>query len=275
MDGLISICRSGLLPRLAAVVAAAAMIPGCSIKEDRSACPCSFILDFSDVEPALVERSAVFVSSDEGLVFRDMEIAPDMSVDESGRWIYTASVPRTGVRLGVVSGDNSLYLPGQGLLIPLGSDCPPVFIHYSEADASADEREQHVMLHKDFCEITVNMESPQGSSPFRLVVRGNVCGLTEDRQPVTGDFSYGMSLDADGCGTVRVSRQTDSSLLLQIWDGDLVLREFALGEYIVESGYDWSKEDLEDVDVEIDYASSSITVDVADWSGSFGFEVVI
>ena len=42
------------------------------------------------------------------------------------------------------------------------------------------------------------------------------------------------------------------------------------GEYIVESGYDWSKEDLEDVDVEIDYASSSITVDVADWSGSFG-----
>ena len=48
-----------------------------------------------------------------------------------------------------------------------------------------------------------------------------------------------------------------------------------MGEYIAETGYKWTDDDLEDIEVSIDYAHTYITIDVESWAGSFEYEVVI
>ena len=119
------------------------------------------------------------------------------------------------------------------------------------------------------------MLSASGDYPFSLTVKGNICGYSPDRSVVEGDFSFTFVPASDGTGSVRVPRQTDDSLILQIRDGNRVLREFALGEYVAESGYDWEAENLSDVEIAIDYANSNITVKVEGWSDIFEYDVVI
>lgn len=263
---------------LLAGMAAVALCAGCSIKEDRSLCPCSLVLDFSGVAVDVVESSEVYVNAADGFLYCDAEAAQSIFTEEfSGevRQIYKVDVPKTKVSVSVVSGHGHFYSQGRGISIPLGEQCPPVYMHYSEMDAAVEKYEETVFLHKDYCEITVKMLASSGEYPFDLTVKGNINGFATDRTVVPGDFSYTFVPDSGGSGSVRVPRQTDASLVLQIRDGNRVLREFAIGEYIAESGYDWTAENLSDIDVAIDYANSNLSINVEGWSDSFEFEVVI
>ena len=75
--------------------------------------------------------------------------------------------------------------------------------------------------------------------------------------------------------SVRIPRQSDASLILSITENEDVLREFALGEYIIKSGYDWTAEDLEDVEVVVDYTKVDVTFRVNDWQDTVSFDVII
>lgn len=54
-----------------------------------------------------------------------------------------------------------------------------------------------------------------------------------------------------------------------------MLREFALGEYIIESGYDWSAPDLADIEIEVDYSKTDVVFKVEDWEKTVSFDVII
>lgn len=269
----------GIMPSAVLVaVAVAAMCVGCSIKEDRSLCPCSLALDFSDVEPSAAEVSEVYISAADGFLYHDREAAGGiMEAEVSGslRKIYSVDVPKTALDVSVVSGAGQCHLPGKGIIIPSGEECPPVFMHYSKIIADAERMLEPVTLHKDYSRIGIKILASPEVYPFNLSVNGNVCGINMDRSVILGNFSYSFVPDSGGSGSVRVPRQLDNSLVLQVLDQGRVLREFALGEYIAESGFDWRQEDLADIEVEIDYSNSYISVEVAGWSGSFEFEVVI
>lgn len=251
---------------------------GCSIKEDRSLCPCALVLDFSNVEESIAESSEVHLRAADGFLYSDPDAADGISgggPSGSDRRTYSVRVPKTRVAVSVVSGAGSFYSADYGLRIPLGEECPPVHMYYSEFDAVMEKYEDVVRLYKDYCRITVRMLPSPGDYPFTLTLKGGVCGIGRDRTVVPGDFSYAFVPASDGAASVNVPRQTDDSLILQIRDGDRVLREFAVGEYIAESGYDWTAADLEDIDVSIDYANSYLTIKVDAWSASFAFDVII
>ena len=44
-------------------------------------------------------------------------------------------------------------------------------------------------------------------------------------------------------------------------------------QYILESGYNWNAPDLEDIDVEMDFSRSSLTVSVSKWKKTLSFEI--
>ena len=48
-----------------------------------------------------------------------------------------------------------------------------------------------------------------------------------------------------------------------------------MGEYIIESGYDWGTDSLEDVDIKIDYAKADVTLVINDWEATFDINVEI
>ena len=259
-------------------ILAAAVSQGCSIKEDRSMCPCSFDLDFSQVEISLADATEVSIGAADGFLYYDPDAGEGMVEefrDGVPSLLYNVIVPKSTLKVSVVCESGYLFSTDTGISIPLGEECPPVFMHYSEVEAYSERCTEQVRLHKDYCNIAIRMLSSDGDYPFELTVSGNVNGINPDRSVTQGDFSYSFVPDMYGHGDVRVPRQTDSSLILQIREDGRILREFALGEYIAETGYKWTDDDLEDIEVSIDYAHTYITIDVESWAGSFEYEVVI
>ena len=265
---------------VSAVLSAAIIVAcqGCSVKEDRSLCPCSFELDFSQVETSLAQGVEVSIKAADGFLHYDPDAGEGLvekSKDGVSSMIYAVTVPKSLLSVSAVSGAERLFSPDSGISILLGEECPPIYMHYSHVEAYSARCSEIVRLHKDFCNIGINILSEDGEYPFELTVKGHVNTINPDRSVSNGEFSYSFVPDRRGYGDVRVPRQTDSGLILQIVEEGRTLREFALGEYIAETGYKWTDDDLEDIEVTVDYAHSYITIDVESWAGSFEYEVVI
>lgn len=241
---------------------------GCSIKEDRSSCPCTLVIDFTGLDIAAYPYSTVRAFSSEALIVEDSVTADRYTAE------YSVSVPRTGTWLNLSYGDEGCFRPGKGFVVDRGEEFPGLYMQTELLDTEQESVTLKADLHKAYCSITVRMKS---SDPGRysLTVAGNVIGYAYDGSVSRGAFSYTPELDGDGVCSVRVPRQTDASLMLIIKEDDEFLREFALGEYIVESGYDWSAQDLEDVEIEIDYANTDVSFKINDWETVISFDVII
>ena len=151
-----------------------------------------------------------------------------------------------------------------------------------------------VELHKEFCTVSFTLGKDGYSSPYDIEVWGNVAGVSAwDLMPVQGEFRYAPILK-NGVYQVRVPRQVDNSLelvMLEIPDqvgydgrspvgaGDdgerAVVDRLPLGEYIARSGYDWTAEDLADVNVALDLEMQQVMITVSGWDGVVVMDIVI
>ena len=256
---------------------AAAVLPACSVKEDRRGCPCLLRLDFSETsEPERPERLLLSAVSDDGF-----SLAETLEMSEV-RDIHEIRVPRSGVRLNLWSDDAGDYVGKDGLAIPFGDDCPPVLMYSASVETSGETCTEKVVLHKNYCRLTVIADGEDGY-PFNFGVLGNVDGYGADGHPHRGAFFHylipeaahsGDGITAGEAGRVMLlPRQTDQSLVLEVMEGTEILKTFALGNYIVQSGYDWTSPDLEDIAVRIDYASTRITIEVGAWEYSYDVDI--
>ncbi len=94
-----------------------------------------------------------------------------------------------------------------------------------------------------------------------------------------------MPLVADGWGAVpvflldqggqgRVSLLDDGERTED--DGErVVVDRLPLGEYIARSGYDWTAEDLADVNVALDLEMQQVMITVSGWDGVVVMDIVI
>ena len=241
----------------------------CSVKEKRCDCPCYLYVDFSVEDPGIVASSVIDVSSEDGFLF---DAVLDSSVCSRG---VSVPVPRGEVSVNVVAYDGGMFVPGNGLVIPWGGDCPPLYFHHSDVDTSSDSARDTVRLHKSYCAVTVRLLSRESSESLGFEICGNVCGYDRQGSPLGGDFASAGEVLEDGRSLVRIPRQLDSSLRLRVVGSGEVVREFALGEYMSSGGYDWTAPDLEDVDVTVDFALAAVTVKVENWSVKYVYDVEI
>lgn len=227
----------------------------CTVFEDRNACGCRLVLNLSEAVETLHPEDALrlVLSGPDG--FHSEEILLREDIVEPYRRIY--EVPKGICRVTACSGDTD---------IPEGEDCPRIYMFSESVGTDAEIVEREVILHKSFCVLTLQMKDTEGSvSHLSLTVSGNVDGYTQDGYPRDGRFSRTVAPGEDGAA-VRLPRQKDNSLLLSIsLDGESLVN-FAIGEYIAASGYDWSAPDLEDITVEIDFACTVMTLKVDEWS---------
>ena len=59
--------------RLVYVALTVALAMSCSIKEDRTDCPCRLVLDFSEIDTSIVKYLDVLATNDGDVAFRDRE----------------------------------------------------------------------------------------------------------------------------------------------------------------------------------------------------------
>ena len=111
--------------------------------------------------------------------------------------------------------------------------------------------------------------------PVSISLVGNVDGYASDGRPTLGRFCCSSVVDVDGSCTMVLPRQVDNTLMMELDDASGVLKRFAIGEYIAESGYDWATPDLEDITIDLDFAVTHLTLVIQGWEKEYMFDIVI
>lgn len=253
------------------------LILSCSIKENRTDCPCHLYFDLSSVSREHFS-SVSFSLSESGQATRHYSLdLSEISVSEP----FCLDVPKSIFQLQFSAVENGATWLSPGnehiMTIPVGEQCPPLFTHFSQLDARGEEYVEKVDLHKNFCTLHITMvgNDPSKDYPFSLRVQGEVNGYDEVGRPQAGKFGVYAYPTREGKCSVRVPRQRDDSLELLLCEGDGVLADFAIGNFIQSRGYDWSARDLEDISLRIDCARLAIEVECLHWTDTYYFNIEI
>ena len=173
---------------------------------------------------------------------------------------------------------------GDEITIPVGEQMDSLYGFFKMYHTRCESVLCDVDLHKEFCTVSFTLGKDGYTSPYDIEVWGNVAGVSAwDLMPVKGRFRY-APVQKNGGYQVRVPRQEDNSLELVMLempdqvghDGErVVVDRLPLGEYIARSGYDWTAEDLADVNVALDLEMQQVMITVSGWDGVVVMDIVI
>ena len=271
------------------------LLSSCSVKEDRSGCPCWMTVEMPDMvghDGGQVDNDDCVVlrlrgNSDEDEVDYSYQVTESVRVDAE---VLEYEVPRGSVGVSViempdrVGYDGIVGHDGDEVRIPVGEQMDSLYGYFRMFYTRCESVLCDVELHKKFCTVSFTLGDEGYVSPYDLEVWGNVAGVSAwDLMPLEGDFRFAPSPE-DGVYRVRVPRQLDASLELVMLempdqaghDGErAVVDRLPLGEYIARSGYDWTAEDLADVHIALDMEKQQVMITVSDWDGVVVMDIVI
>ena len=283
------------------------LLSSCSVKEDRSGCPCWMMVEmpgqaWHDGEkvgqdgrfPVGAGDDGTVVlrlrgNSDEDAVDYEYQVTEAVRVDV-GALEY--EVPRGSVGVSAVAFGNEIpgragydgKSAGDEIRVPVGEQMDSLYGFFKMYHTRCESVLCDVELHKEFCTVSFTLGEDGYTSPYDIEVWGNVAGVSAwDLMPLEGDFRFAPSPEG-GVYRVRVPRQLDASLELVMLempdqaghDGErAVVDRLPLGEYIARSGYDWAAEDLADVHIALDMEKQQVMITVSDWDGVVVMDIVI
>lgn len=248
-------------------MAAFISLAACSVKEDRTPCPCLLELDIKGPDAEASGAADVLLTSRNGFEFHE---TVDSWVEES---LYSVSVPRDEIHVRAWCGGGR-NVSEDGLRIPLGQDCPRVYMHDSDIVTEGEFYREEVWLRKNHCVLTL-VNKGKGNDFSNLVLKGNVSGYDAVGEPLSGDFEFSLGDSSEEEYEAVLPRQRDDSLMLEMEDGKGNQIAFSLGRYIVASGYDWTDSELKDVTVTLDYALTEIRLVIDGWESVYRYDVEI
>ena len=245
---------------------AAALCAGCSVKEDRTPCPC-----WLDIDVSLCGRQGETVSlkgwNTEKPVFGgSLHVA-----DWPDGWEVT--VPKGVIRYTALSGVDRCVLSGQDIVIPEGEQCDRLWAYHASVICEGEEARDRVVPHKQYAAVTMKLTSePDGF--LEAVVSSASAGMSlEDLSPAAGTFRYRTAQDPDGLFVFRLPRQADNTLELELLRDGTLYETFALGDLISRTGYDWAAQDLDDIWLGVDFSKAEITITVEGWEEGFTYDI--
>ena len=276
-------------------------LSSCSIKEDRDGCPCWMTVEMpgqAGHDGEKVGQDGRFPvgagddgcvvlrlrgNSDEDAVDYEYQVTEAVRVDV-GALEY--EVPRGSVGVSAVAFGNetpgragydgkSAGYDGDEIRVPVGEQMDSLYGFFKMYHTRCESVLCDVELHKEFCTVSFTFGEDGYTSPYDIEVWGNVAGVSAwDLTPLEGDFRFAPSPEG-GVYRVRVPRQLDASLELVMLEDSEIVDRLPLGEYIVRSGYDWTAEDLDDVNVALDLEMQQVTITVSGWDGVVVMDIVI
>lgn len=235
---------------------------GCaSVKEDRLVCPLFVFFDGGVNRYGCTTSAAVRIIRGEYIsvagVFpmEDFE-APFFSV-ETQRGENTCSV----VCGGTVMGHNVIYRTGEGT--------GEVYALVESFTAAAEDEEYTVLspLCRQTAPVRLSLLNEGGGDyPLDLRIRSAWAGFDIlTLAAVKGDYSFDITAPAGNAASFFLPRQGDDTLLLEFLKDGTVVGQYALGEAVIRSGYDWTKSHLEAIEMEVNFSLTGVEITVNDW----------
>lgn len=239
--------------RVIAILLSVLAFSGCSVKVDRSECPCLLYLTVAGGEDATLTLT---------LTSNNPVSVQTLTLHRQGEEAKAAlEIQQNKEYSLLISSGNQLEEDG---IIPLGSQMSELYLSYETLNCTGDVYELKSTLHKQFSRLYVNLSGIQG----RMCVKSNVCGwIYQKNEAVNGRFECFPPEITRGFYKVLLPRQTDSSLILEFYDevSSIPYFVFPLGKKLEQLGVDWQKEDLEDIWIELEYYDNGINVNVETW----------
>ena len=279
-------------------------LSSCSIKEDRDGCPCWMTVEMPgqaghDGEKVGQDgRFPVGAGDDGTVVLRLRGNSDEDAVDyeyqvteavRAGIGALEYEVPRGSVGVSAVALGRDFSTPlrsarnyklksgyeGDQIRILVGEQMDSLYGFFKMYHTRCESVLCDVELHKEFCTVSFTLGEDGYTSPYHIEVWGNVAGVSAwDLMPLEGDFRFAPSPEG-GVYRVRVPRQLDASLELVMLEDSEIVDRLPLGEYIARSGYDWTAEDLADVNVALDLEMQQVMITVSGWDGVVVMDIVI
>jgi len=242
---------------------AAVLLCACSVKENRSLCPCELLV--RSVDPLKTDGDVLIsVIQDGEVVKQGMMSREDF---ESGRCSMT--VPRRPSTVTVFTGiTNMSAVSGRRLDIRYDHQCDALYSSSDFAALDADSYDCVVTPHKNYDRLNLTVVGmPEGA---KVDILGNVQGYDlMSLDPCSGSFCCSPENDGieDGIASykIRLPRQLDDGLTLNLCVDGNIFRSVPIGLMIADSGYCYDDTDLLDISLTVDLSNSYGFVTVADW----------
>lgn len=250
---------------LTGILLAAALCAGCSVKEDRTPCPC-----WLDIDVSLCERQGETVSL-KGWNTRMPVFGERLHVAD---WpdCWETPVPKGIIHYTAYTGFDRCVLSGQDMIIPEGEQCDELWAYHASVICDGEEARDRVVPHKQYATVTMKLNQVPSGNLEALVTSRSAGMSLEDLSPAEGVFRFITPQNPEGLFVFRLPRQADSTLELELLRDGRHYETFALGELIERTGYDWAAQDLDDIYIGVDFYLSSITISLDGWEEGTKYE---
>lgn len=234
-------------------------IASCSIKEDRSDCPCVLTVDASDIRADEISIICSNTTQQLKTVLIPIETGSKLEIN----------VPRGFVNVAAFAGNEFSHENNGTLVIPFGKEADCIYANAYNINTDAETAYTRISLNKQFTRIAlefVNLPENLRGSDIRLAVSGKTNGLAlNDLSPSTGEFSCAATPDNRGIFSFKVPRQKENDLYCQIESEGNTSEPIALGKILESIDFDWTKKNLDDISLKLELPSSIISVSITDW----------
>ena len=223
----------------------------CSVKEDRSDCPCWI---------TVTARETTSLSAWYG---------SQIILDNHSGGLVDHMAPRGIVDIVASEGN---------FTAPEGEQMGELFAQLQHLDTDGEFASTGIELKKQFATVSLDFkDGDDGRIGYDLIVVGNVSGADiHTLAPVEGVFRCVPIPITDGRGyAFRSPRQKDESLTLLLQSEGDTVDTLPLGELIRKAGFDWKRESLGDVAILCDIPARTFTITVMEWDGPVVLNITI
>lgn len=254
-----------------ACVLAMMLVASCSIKEDRTGCPCYLVLDVDAfVDGGFCHGGAVALKG------QGIDLAGPLDIVACRGCGYVKAVPRVSMSVACAAGISGCVLEGSSVLLPAGVQADPLMSFTCSILPDADEYVVVAEPHKQYCRVHMTVEQAEEYAGCDVIVSGRYSGLDLlALVPVRGSMLLTADHE-DGAFDVQLLRQADDAgleLAMTGSDGG-VLYTIDLSGVLKDASYDWGKTDLDDVTLCVDYARSVVYLEISEWDSDENYRNV-
>lgn len=235
-------------------------VTACSVKEDRSECPCILTVDFSLCHESK-EALSIKGWTGSSTLFGTKVLVKDYPDG------IKFMVPRGSVCYTVCNDIPSYRQSGSVVYCPYGSQAQPMFAYRQTVIADDESVVDRVVLHKQYAVLNISfgMKGETWASVTKIVLKASCNGISlDDLSAVEGDFQCVAYAD-DGYFNIRVPRQSGEFMTMEAYAGDELIKSEDLAILLESNGYRWDTEDLDDAWIDFDMGRMETDIRIEEW----------
>lgn len=262
-----------LVRKLIAAMCVAVCLPfwSCStVKEDRTDCPCTLNVNLDDFALHCDSRSVMVQVMGEQLIQKTVN--PQDYIGHG----YDVEVKRRMNRVSVVSGLDASVVTGDTLAVAEGVEADALYVFSEMVQCEGELASVVAAPLKKWCDVHIVIvgEGTPDNYLCDIVLSAECRGMSlSTGYPSRGEYRALATRTKAGELVVRLPRQEESVVRLDFYERN-ESREYEsseavfnmeIGSLMNQQGYDWSKDNLDDIYVYVDHTRMTAIVEVSGW----------